>query len=170
MRYGYFDDAAREYVITRPDTPKSWINYLGSRLYGGIITQNAGGYSFYKSGGMGRILRMRFNGVPVDQPGRYLYLRDDDNGDYWSASWQPVGKPLDKYESKVRHGLGYSIFEAKYEGIATEYVCFVPKGQAFEYWALKITNTSKVRRRLSVRTWRTSSTPSTPCACRCRRA
>ena len=74
MNYGHFDDKAREYVITRPDTPKSWINYLGSRLYGGIITQNAGGYSFYKSGGKGRILRMRFNGVPVDQPGRYLYL------------------------------------------------------------------------------------------------
>lgn len=149
MRYGFFDDAAREYVITRPDTPKSWINYLGSRLYGGIITQNAGGYSFWKSGGSGRILRMRFNGVPVDQPGRYLYLRDDENGDYWSASWQPVGKPLDKYRSKVRHGLGYSVFEAEYEGIRSEFTCFVPKGQTFEYWALKLTNTSKMRRRVS---------------------
>src|SRR5659263_503251 len=85
MQFGYFDDAAREYVITRPDTPRSWINYLGSRLYGGIISQNAGGYSFYKSGGTGRVLRMRFNGVPVDEPGRYLYLRDDASGDYWSA-------------------------------------------------------------------------------------
>src|SRR5659263_663393 len=85
MRFGHFDDEAREYVITRPDTPRSWINYLGSRLYGGIITQNAGGYSFYRSGGTGRVLRMRFNGMPVDEPGRYLYLRDDANGDYWSA-------------------------------------------------------------------------------------
>ena len=94
MRYGYFDDDAREYVITRPDTPRSWSNYLGSRLYGGIVTQNAGGYSFFRSGGTGRLLRMRFNGVPVDEPGRFVYLRDDADGDYWSASWQPVGKPL----------------------------------------------------------------------------
>jgi cellobiose phosphorylase len=150
MKYGHFDDESREYVITRPDTPKSWINYLGSRLYGGIITQNAGGYSFYKSGGTGRILRMRFNGLPVDQPGRYLYLRDDQTGNFWSASWQPVAKPLDKYWSKVRHGLGYSIFEAEYEGIYTELTVFIPKGQAFEYWALKVMNTSHRRRTISV--------------------
>jgi len=150
MRYGHFDDVAREYVITRPDTPKSWINYLGSRLYGGIVTQNAGGYSFYRSGGTGRILRMRFNGVPVDQPGRYLYLRDDADGDFWSASWQPVGKPLGKYRAKVRHGLGYSVFEAEYGGILLEQTCFVPRGQAFECWALKLVNCSKTVRRLSV--------------------
>src|SRR5690606_39457090 len=94
MQYGHFDDEAREYVITRPDTPRSWSNYLGSRLYGGIITQGAGGYSFYKSGGSGRVLRFRFNGVPQDEPGRFVYLRDDADGDFWSASWQPVGKPL----------------------------------------------------------------------------
>ena len=94
MQYGHFDDEAREYVITRPDTPRSWSNYLGSRLYGGIITQGAGGYSFYKSGGTGRVLRFRFNGVPQDEPGRFLYLRDDADGDFWSASlaagWQAV--------------------------------------------------------------------------------
>lgn len=149
MKFGQFDDQAREYVITRPDTPKSWINYLGSRLYGGIITQNAGGYSFYKSGGTGRILRMRFNGVPVDQPGRYIYIRDDESKDFWSASWQPVAKPLDRYKAKVRHGLGYSVFEAEYEGIATELTVFVPRGQAFEYWALKITNKSFKKRKIS---------------------
>src|SRR5690606_33322786 len=91
MQYGHFDDEAREYVITRPDTPRSWSNYLGSRLYGGIITQGAGGYSFYKSGGTGRVTRFRFNGVPQDEPGRFVYLRDDADGDFWSASWQPVG-------------------------------------------------------------------------------
>lgn len=149
MKYGYFDDDAREYVITRPDTPRSWVNYLGSRLYGGIITQNAGGYSFYKSGGTGRILRMRFNGVPVDQPGRYIYLRDDDSADFWSATWQPVAKPLDKYRARIRHGQGYSIFESEYADIATEFTCFVPKGQAFEYWAIKITNKGKKTRRIS---------------------
>ena len=156
MRYGYFDDAAREYVITRPDTPRSWINYLGSRLYGGIITQNAGGYSFYRSGGTGRVLRMRFNGVPVDEPGRYLYLRDDTGssrataGDYWSASWQPVGKPLDRYDARVRHGLGYSVFEAEYAGIRSELTCFIPNGQAFEYWSLVVTNPSTEARTISV--------------------
>jgi N,N'-diacetylchitobiose phosphorylase len=149
MQYGYFDDAAREYVITRPDTPKSWINYLGSRLYGGIITQNAGGYSFYQSGGAGRVLRMRFNGVPLDEPGRYIYLRDDESGDYWSASWQPVGKPLDHYKNKVRHGLGYSIFETEYAGIRSEYTCFIPKGQAFEYWSLVLSNLGALPRTIS---------------------
>jgi len=148
MQYGYFDNSAREYVITRPDTPKSWINYLGSRLYGGIITQNAGGYSFYKSGGTGRILRMRFNGIPVDEPGRYLYLRDETSGNYWSASWQPVGKSLESY--RVRHGLGYSIFESDYKGIAASFTCFIPRGQAFEYWALTVRNTGTAPRRISV--------------------
>ena len=96
MQYGYFDDERKEYVITQPDTPKSWSNYLGSTDYGAIITNNAGGYSFYKSGGMGRFMRIRFNSIPLDQPGRYIYVRDKESSDYWSASWQPVGKPLDK--------------------------------------------------------------------------
>jgi N,N'-diacetylchitobiose phosphorylase len=150
MRYGSFNDEKREYVINRPDTPRTWLNYIGSRLYGGIITQNAGGYSFYKSGGSGRILRMRFNSVPNDEPGRYLYLRDDNDGDYWSASWQPVGKPLDQYQSTVKHGLGYSIFEAKYRNIQSSFTCFIPQGQAFEYWVLDITNTDSQNRNLSI--------------------
>ena len=140
MRYGYFDDQAREYVITRPDTPQSWSNYLGSTEYGAIITNNCGGYGFYRSGARGRFLRLRFNTVPLDQPGRYFYLRDQETGDFWSASWQPVGKPLDSYESICRHGTGYSIFQAKYDDIATEATYFVPVDQRFEYWKLKITN------------------------------
>ena len=150
MQHGYFDDARREYVITSPDTPRSWINYLGSRLYGGIITQNAGGYSFYESGGTGRVTRMRFNSVPVDEPGRYLYLRDDQSGDYWSASWQPVGKPLDEYRSTVRHGLGYSVFEAGYAGIDSTLTCFIPQNQAFEYWSLRVHNPGPQPRTISV--------------------
>ena len=149
MQYGHFDDEAREYVITKPDTPKSWSNYLGSRLYGGIITQGAGGYSFYKSGGMGRVTRFRFNGVPQDEPGRFVYLRDDADGDYWSASWQPVGKPLDEYNGQVRHGLGYSIFDAEYKGIKSETAYFIPKDQAFEYWSVKVTNTTDQPRTIS---------------------
>ena len=108
MQYGYFDDEAREYVITRPDTPASWSNYLGSTVYGAVITNNAGGYGFYKSGAQGRFMRLRFNSVPMDQPGRYFYLRDRDTGDFWSASWQPVGKPLDQYKSECRHGTAYT--------------------------------------------------------------
>jgi len=92
MRYGYFDDKAREYVIDRPDTPAPWVNYLGSPAYGAIISNNAGGYSFERSGANGRILRYVFN--QFDQPGRYIYLRDDESGDFWSASWQPVAKDL----------------------------------------------------------------------------
>ena len=95
MQYGYFDDQAREYVITRPDTPAPWANYLGSPEYGALISNNAGGYSFARSGANGRILRYVFN--QFDQPGRYLYLRDNRTGDYWSASWQPVGKDLEAY-------------------------------------------------------------------------
>ncbi len=150
MQYGYFDDKAREYVITRPDTPRSWSNYLGSTEYGAIITNNAGGYGFYKSGAKGRFLRLRFNSVPMDQPGRYFYLRDNVNGDYWSASWQPVGKSLEDYQSTCRHGTAYTVIESRYSGIRTEATYFVPLGQTFEYWRLRVTNESATPRNLSV--------------------
>ena len=110
MRYGYFDEANKEYVIDRPDTPAPWANYLGSPEYGAIISNNAGGYSFVKSGANGRILRYIFNSF--DQPGRYIYLRDNDSKDYWSASWQPVGKDLDSYKSECHHGTGHDLAES----------------------------------------------------------
>jgi cellobiose phosphorylase len=153
MRYGTFDDLAREYVINRPDTPQSWSNYLGTTEYGAIITNNAGGYSFYKSAAQGRFLRLRFNNVPLDQPGRYLYLRDRESGDYWSASWQPVGKPLDQYRSVCRHGTGYTIIESEYAEIAAQTTYFVPLGQNFEYWRCQVTNRSERARVLSVFTF-----------------
>ena len=153
MQYGYFDDQSKEYVITRPDTPQSWSNYLGSTEYGAIITNNAGGYGFYQSGARGRFLRLHFNSVPNDQPGRYIYLRDRHTGDYWSASWQPVGKPLDQYQSTCRHGTAYSILESRYADISSETTYFVPLDQAFEYWHLKITNESSHPRQLSVFTF-----------------
>ena len=153
MQYGYFDDSAKEYVIIRPDTPQSWSNYLGSTEYGAIITNNAGGYGFYKSGAKGRLLRLRFNSIPMDQPGRYFYLRDKESGDYWSASWQPVGKPLGEYKSTCRHGTAYTVIESEYAGIKTESTYFVPLGQNFEYWRLKVTNRSDKARRLSVFTY-----------------
>jgi cellobiose phosphorylase len=150
MQYGYFDDNAKEYVITRPDTPLSWSNYLGSTEYGAIITNNAGGYSFYQSGARGRFMRLRFNSVPMDQPGRYFYLRDRESGDYWSASWQPVGKPLDQYQSTCRHGTSYTVINSRYTSIATETTYFVPLGQTFEYWRIKVTNESDRPREISL--------------------
>jgi len=153
MRYGYFDDQAKEYVITRPDTPQSWSNYLGSTEYGAIITNNAGGYGFYQSGARGRFLRLRFNSVPMDQPGRYFYLRDRESGETWSASWQPVGKPLDRYQSTCRHGTAYTTIESRYVGIASEATYFVPLGQTFEYWWLRVTNESDRPRAISIFTF-----------------
>ncbi len=153
MQFGYFDDKAKEYVITRPDTPRPWSNYLGTTEYGAIITNHAGGYSFYRSAANGRFLRFRGNNVPLDQPGRYFYLRDRKSGDYWSASWQPVGKPLDKYKSTCRHGTAYTVITSEYSGIETESTYFVPLGQIFEYWRLRITNNSSKTRKLSVFTY-----------------
>ncbi len=153
MRYGHFDDSAKEYVITRPDTPRSWSNYLGDTRYGAIITNNAGGYGFYQSGARGRFLRLLFNGVPADQPGRYVYLHDHESGDYWSASWQPVGKPLDQYQSTCRHGTAYTVIESRYGGVASDTTYFVPLGQTFEYWRVKVTNESDRPRDLSLFTF-----------------
>lgn len=153
MQYGYFDDEEKEYVITRPDTPQSWSNYLGSQEYGAIITNNAGGYGFYRSGAKGRFLRLRFNSIPMDQPGRYFYLRDNETGDYWSTSWQPVGKPLEQYRSTCRHGTAYTVIESQYSEIKSETTYFVPIGQRFEYWLLKLTNQSEHPRKLSLFTY-----------------
>ena len=135
MKYGFFDETNKEYVITRPDTPAPWANYLGSPEYGAIISNNAGGYSFVKSGAKGRIIRYHFN--EDDTPGRYIYLRDEETGDYWSASWQPVGKDLKDYESECRHGLAYTRISAKYAKIASEVLYYVPLDKTYEVWKLK---------------------------------
>ena len=148
MKYGYFDDLNREYVITQPNTPAPWVNYLGSPEYGAIISNNAGGYSFAKSGANGRILRYVFN--HFDQPGRYIYLRDNQTGDYWSASWQPVGKDLKEYKSECRHGIGYTNIQATYSDISSEATYYVPLGKTYEVWGLTITNHSKLPRELTV--------------------
>ncbi len=150
MNYGYFDDAAREYVITRPDTPRAWSNYLGSRRYGAIITHHAGGYSFTRSPASGRFLRHRYNAVPMDLPGRQFYLRDRESGDFWSAAWQPVGKPLPEFKTTTRFGLGYAVIASEWRGIRSEATYFVPLDRDFEYWRLTITNTGGQPRRLSV--------------------
>lgn len=148
MQYGYFDDEKREYVITRPDTPAPWANYLGSPDYGAVISNNAGGYSFAKSGANGRILRYVFNNF--DQPGRYIYIRDNESKDYWSASWQPVGKDLETYQSKCHHGTAYTRMEADYSGIHSEALYYVPLDKSHEVWNLKVKNNSASPRSLSV--------------------
>ena len=150
VRYGYFDNENREYVIDRVDVPVSWTNYLGVKDLCAIVSQNAGGYSFYKNAEHHRITRFRANGVPFDRPGHYIYLRDDDTGEYWSVSWQPVGKSLDQAKYECRHGLSYSKFSCDYQDVHAEQTLFVPLNDDVELWDLKIRNNGAKPRRLSV--------------------
>jgi cellobiose phosphorylase len=138
MKFGYFDDAQREYVITQPNTPLPWINYLGSTDYFGIISNTAGGYSFYRDARLRRLTRYRYNNVPLDTGGRYLYLHDHASGAYWSPSWQPVLGPLDAYT--CRHGMGYTIISGTWDGIAADTRYFVPLNENLEIWQLSLTN------------------------------
>jgi cellobiose phosphorylase len=138
MQYGYFDDKNREYVITRPDTPLPWINYLGCQAYFGIISNTAGGYSFYRDARLRRITRYRYNNVPFDFGGRYLYLRDDEAGEYWSPSWQPTGGELEQYS--CRHGMGYTTIGSRRRGITASTRYFVPMDENLEIWRLTLTN------------------------------
>ena len=149
--YGYFDEAAREYVITRPDTPTPWINYIGEGRYGGIVSNTGGGYSFDRDPRNRRVTRYRYNAIPDDQPGRYVYLRDQDSGEYWSPTWQPVRTDLDEYE--CRHGTAYTRVSSRYADIATEITYFVPPSQPdepapCELWVLRVRNAGATPRRL----------------------
>ena len=150
MRYGHFDDAHREYVIERPDVPVSWTNYLGVKDMCTVISHNAGGYSFYKTAEHHRITRFRQNGVPLDRPGHYVYIRDDETGEYWSVSWQPVGKDLSGASYQCRHGLSYSRFLCDYRDIHAEQTLFIPVDDDAELWDVAITNTGNRQRSLSV--------------------
>ena len=148
MKYGYFDESKKEYVITRPDTPAPWVNYLGSPEYGAIVSNNAGGYSFAKSGANGRLLRYVFN--QFDEPGRYIYIRDNGSKDYWSASWQPVGKDLNEYKSECHHGTAYTKMMADYSDIHSEVRYYVPLNKTYEVWNLSVTNNSDKARSLNI--------------------
>ena len=138
MKFGYFDDAQREYVITRPDTPLPWINYLGCEAYFGLISNSAGGYSFYKDARLRRLTRYRYNNAPLDMGGRYLYLRDNATGTYWSPSWMPTRAQLDEYE--CRHGQGYTVITSKLNGIKSSTRYFVPLGESLEIWQVTLSN------------------------------
>jgi len=148
MQYGYFDDQNREYVITRPDTPLPWINYLGCQAYFGIISNTAGGYSFYRDARLRRITRYRYNNVPFDLGGRYIYVRDDETGDYWSPSWQPVRSDVEQYT--CRHGMGYSTISSRRRGIAASTRYFVPLDENLEVWQFTISNERLTPAALSV--------------------
>ena len=150
MQYGYFDDENREYVIERPDVPVSWTNYLGVRDLCTVISHNAGGYTFHKSAEDGRLTRFRPNGVPLDRPGHYVYVRDDDSGEYWTISWQPVGRSLDEARYEVRHGLSYSRFSCDCSDIHAEQLLFIPVADDVELWDVLLRNDSDRPRRLSV--------------------
>ncbi|MDR1029686.1 MAG: N,N'-diacetylchitobiose phosphorylase, partial [Treponema sp.] len=150
MRYGYFDTERREYVIDRINVPVSWTNYIGVRDLCGVFNHTAGGYLFYKSPEYHRISRFRPNGVPMDRPGHYVYVRDDDTGEYWSLSWQPVGKPLDRAEYTCRQGLSYCTYQCTYNGIAGEQTLFIPMDDPVELWDVKLVNHSGKARRLSL--------------------
>ena len=148
MRYGYFDDARREYVITRPDTPLPWINYLGCEAYFGLISNTAGGYSFYKDARLRRLTRYRYNNSPLDMGGRYLYLRDNRTGRYWSPTWMPTRTKLDEYE--CRHGQGYTIITSKLNGIRCSARYFVPLDESLEIWQVTLTDESESEADLSL--------------------
>lgn len=150
MQYGHFDNDRREYVIDRVDLPTSWTNYLGTEELCAVVNHTAGGYLFYKSAEYHRITRFRANAVPIDRPGHYVYLRDDDTGEYWSVSWQPVGKPLDKARYTCRHGLSYTKYECEYAGIRAVQTLFIPRGEAVEIWDLSLENVSGRARSISV--------------------
>ncbi len=142
MKYGYFDDDRREYVITRPDTPLPWINYLGSEQFFGLISNTAGGYSFYKDARLRRLTRYRYNNAPLDMGGRYLYLRDNgaegDQPSYWSPTWMPTRSDLELYE--CRHGIGYTTIRSQAQGIETAVRYFIPPGENLEIWQVTISN------------------------------
>lgn len=150
MRYGHFDNEKKEYVIDNVALPASWTNYLGVKDTCVVINHTAGGYMFYKSPEYHRVTRFRGNAVPMDRPGHYVYIRDNDNGDYFSISWQPVGKPLDKAQYKCRHGLSYSIYECLYDKIKASQRMTVPIDDDVELWDVVIKNTDDKPRNLSI--------------------
>lgn len=150
MKYGHFDNVNREYVIDRVDLPTSWTNYLGVKDMAAVVNHTAGGYLFYKSPEYHRVTRFRANAVPMDRPGHYVYLRDNENKDYWSISWQPVGKPLDQAKYRCRHGMSYSVYECEYDSLKASQTLVIPRDDAVELWDVVIRNDDSRARSISV--------------------
>ncbi|MCE5207145.1 MAG: glycosyl transferase [Chloroflexi bacterium] len=150
MHYGYFSDERLEYVITQPDTPMPWINYLGYDNYFGIISNTAGGYSFYKDARLRRLIRYRYNNAPLDEGGRNIYIRDNDAEKpfFWSPTWQPTRTPLDSYE--CRHGMGYTVIHSRLADIEAQVRYFIPMKENLEIWELTIENQRNKPANLSI--------------------
>ena len=145
MKFGYFDDANKEYVITSPRTPYPWINYLGTQDFFSLISNTAGGYSFYKDARLRRITRYRYNNVPIDMGGRYIYIYE--NGTIWNPGWSPVKTELDEYE--CRHGMGYTVSTGKKNNLKAEVTFFVPQNYAGEVQQVVLTNESSEEKTFS---------------------
>ncbi len=146
MRYGYFDDENREYVITTPRTPLPWINYLGSEDFFSLVSNTAGGYSFYRDAKLLRLTRYRYNSAPADGEGHRFYIRD--GACVWNPGWQPVRTELDSY--RCRHGLGYTVIEGAKNGIEAKQEMFVPLGDACEVIRLTLHNAGAEPRALQL--------------------
>jgi cellobiose phosphorylase len=147
-KYGYFDDKNRAYVITRPDTPAPWINYLTNANYHALVSNTGGGFSFDRSPKDSRLIRFRYNSFPMDRPGRYVYIRDAETGEYWSPTWQPTLTHLDSY--KCTHRPGVTTIESTYKGIYARIEYLVPLEGDFEYWRVSVKNEGKKTRKLSL--------------------
>ncbi|MCR5733793.1 MAG: glycosyl transferase [Lachnospiraceae bacterium] len=142
MKFGYFDDASREYVITTPKTPLPWINYLGCRDFFSLISNTCGGYTFYKDAKLLRLTRYRYNDVPMDINGKYFYIKDGDT--VWNPGWQPTKTELDSYE--CRHGIGYSRFTSEKKDVKASVLTFVPMDDTCEVSQIKLTNNSSEKK------------------------
>ena len=146
MKFGYFDDLRKEYVINTPRTPYPWINYLGNQGFFSLISNTAGGYSFYMDARLRRITRYRYNNVPLDMGGRYFYIND--NGTIWNPGWSPVKTELDEYE--CRHGMGYTIIKGKKNGLKAEVTFFVPQNYDGEVQQVVLTNEGTEAKNFSI--------------------
>ena len=148
--YGDFSKDGKEFIISSPNTPRPWINYLCNRdgSYVSLLSANAGGYSYIKCPKDGRLTRWRYNSLPDDRPGKYIYLRNSQTKDYWSLSWQPTAKPLEHYN--VRHGLGYTTFECDYANIKAKATYFVPLDGELEIWQVSLKNNSDSEQELEI--------------------
>lgn len=148
MQYGQFSKDGKEYIIDRMNTPSPWINYLYNGRYFTSISNNGGGMSYFKSPLHGRVTRYRINEVPHDRPGKYIYIKDNETGEIWSLTWQPVGKHLECY--KLAHGFGYTRSEASIHGIDSSVLYFVPQDDDQEIWKTTLKNINDKPRKLSV--------------------
>ena len=146
MKFGYFDDNNKEYVITTPKTPLPWINYLGCNEFFSLISNTSGGYSFYKDAKLLRLTRYRYNDVPADTNGKYFYIKDGDC--VWNPGWQPTKTELDSYE--CRHGIGYSRFTASKNDVKAQVLTFVPMNDNCELTSVKLTNTSSAKKEITL--------------------